>query len=255
MTVEHIRQMTVVIPARDEATTLARCLGAIDDALSALPSGLTRACVVVLDSCRDDSVRVVSDTVRHLRTAPIVLQTNAACAGAARDLGTRLALDQAGHDLRHIWLANTDADTVVPGDWLTVQLDLADRGADAVAGIVDLDAGVDERLRRAFGASYALGHDGTHRHVHGANLGVRADLLQEVGGWRHRRTGEDHDLWRRLLTAGRCVSTTASVVRTSGRLAGRAPDGFAADLAAIIEPDRTVASHGCGRVHAGSRVP
>ncbi len=241
MTVEHISQMTVVIPARDEATTLARCLRAIDDALSVLPSSITRACIVVLDSCRDDSIRVVNDSSRHLRTAPTVLQTNAACAGAARDLGTRVALDLAGHDLRHVWLANTDADTMVPPDWLTVQLDLADHGADAVAGIVDLDPDVDEGLRRAFGASYALGRDGTHRHVHGANLGVRADILHEVGGWRHRRTGEDHDLWRRLLTAGQCVSTTASVVRTSGRLAGRAPDGFAADLAAIVEPDRTVA--------------
>ena len=38
-----------------------------------------------------------------------MLQTNAACAGAARDLGTRVALDLAGHDLRHVWLANTDA--------------------------------------------------------------------------------------------------------------------------------------------------
>lgn len=241
MTVEHIRQMTVVIPARDEAASLARCLVAIDDALAALPSGITRACVVVLDSCRDDSIRVVNDSARYLRTAPTVLQTTAACAGATRDLGTRVALDLARHDLRHVWLANTDADTVVPSDWLTVQLDLANHGADAVAGIVDLDADVDERLRRAFGASYTLGHDGTHRHVHGANLGVRADLLQHVGGWRHRRTGEDHDLWKRLLSAGRCVSTTTSVVRTSGRLAGRAPAGFAADLAAIAEPGRTVA--------------
>jgi hypothetical protein len=152
-----------------------------------------------------------------------------------------VALERAAHDVRHIWLANTDADTVVPADWLNVQLDLADHGADAVAGIVELDVDADDRLRQAFGASYRLGRDGTHRHVHGANLGVRADVYRAVGGWRHLRTGEDHDLWKRLLAAGTCVSATASVVRTSGRLAGRAPHGFAADLATIVGQSQTVA--------------
>ena len=78
---------------------------------------------------------------------------------------------------------------MVPSDWLSLQLELADRGADAVAGIVELDVDADDRLRRAFGASYAVGRDGTHRHVHGANLGVRADLQYAVGGWRHLRNG------------------------------------------------------------------
>jgi glycosyltransferase involved in cell wall biosynthesis len=241
VTVDPIRHVTVVIPARDEAAALSRTLRSIDHALSSLPCGTTGECVVVLDSCRDHSARVTADALTQWRSPSIVLETDVACAGAARELGSRVALERAAHDVRHIWLANTDADTVVPADWLNVQLDLADHGADAVAGIVELDVDADDRLRRAFGASYRLGRDGTHRHVHGANLGVRADVYRAVGGWRHLRTGEDHDLWKRLLAAGRCVSATASVVRTSGRLAGRAPHGFAADLATIVGQGQTVA--------------
>ena len=241
MTVDQIQHVTVVIPARDEAANLWRTLRSIDDALSSLPRGVTGECVVVLDSCRDDSARVAATTLARSRWGSLVVETDVACAGAARELGARAALGRIAHEPRHVWLANTDADTVVPSDWLRVQLALADRGADAVAGIVELDVDADERLRRAFGASYTLGRDGTHRHVHGANLGVRANVYGAVGGWRHLHTGEDHDLWRRLQTAGTCVSATASVVRTSGRLAGRAPLGFADDLAAIAGQGLTVA--------------
>ena len=52
-----------------------------------------------------------------------------------------------------------------------------------------------------------MARDGTHRHVHGANLGVRADLLDAVGGWRRLHTGEDHDLWQRALLGVSQVGT------------------------------------------------
>ena len=238
--VEFIRHVTVVLPAHNEAATLGRSLRSIDEALSGLPTGVTGSCVVVLDRCRDDSANVVTDSMRHLRSTPRVVSTEVGRAGAARDLGTRTALE-GRQDLHTVWLANTDSDTVVPANWLRVQLDLANRGADAIAGIVQLDVDSDQRLRRAFRASYAVGRDGTHGHVHGANLGVRADVLMAVGGWRHLPTGEDHDLWSRLRPSGTCVSSTEIVVRTSGRLVGRAPRGFAADLAAIADAGLTVA--------------
>lgn len=241
VTVEPLRHVTVVIPARDEAITLPRTLHSIDDALSELPRGVTGECIVVLDSCRDDSARVTAEALARSRWASRVVETDVACAGAARALGTRAVFDRLVHEPRHVWLANTDADTVVPADWLRVQLDLANQGADAVAGIVELDIDADERLRRAFGAAYTLGRDGTHRHVHGANLGVRANVYGAAGGWHHLHSGEDHDLWKRVQVAGTCVSTTASVVRTSGRLAGRAPCGFADDLTALVEDGLTVA--------------
>ena len=78
--------------------------------------------------------------------------------------------------------------------------------------------------------------DGSHPHVHGANLGVRADAYLKAGGWSHVETGEDHDLWSRLTEAGlRRLSSSAITVLTSGRRVGRAPNGFAEALAAHNE--------------------
>ena len=53
-----------------------------------------------------------------------------------------------------------------------------------------------------FRETYEIRPDGSHPHVHGANLGVRADAYLRAGGWADLRTAEDHDLWRRLLGSG-----------------------------------------------------
>jgi hypothetical protein len=129
------------------------------------------------------------------------------------------------------WLATTDADSAVPARWLVDQLALAARGVEAVAGTIhvadwhDAPAGVDER----FGAFYTPpGSGDDHSHVHGANLGVRADAYEAVGGFAPLRSGEDHALWRALHAAGRpCLATRAIPVVTSARRHGRAPGGFA----------------------------
>jgi hypothetical protein len=78
--------------------------------------------------------------------------------------------------------------------------------------------------------------DGTHPHVHGANIGVRADVYLEAGGWTPLETGEDHDLWNRLSGSGCTKRSIAQLkVITSGRRIGRAPHGFAEALAAHNE--------------------
>jgi hypothetical protein len=68
-------------------------------------------------------------------------------------------------------------------------------------------------------------------------MGMRASSYLASGGWSMIETGEDHDLWHRLGRIGRCISSTAVSVRTSARLAGRAPSGFAADLRSIAETE------------------
>jgi len=156
--------------------------------------------------------------------------------GAARSLGTALVVTDAarrGITPDRLWLAHTDGDTSVTPDWLTQQLDIAVQGVDAVAGIVQLDESAPTSLVRRFRSHYSVDSDGTHTHVHGANIAMRASTYLDAGGWDTRRTGEDHDLWRRLRIVGHCVSSTAIVVRTSPRTLGRAPNGFAADLRAL----------------------
>jgi hypothetical protein len=137
-----------------------------------------------------------------------------------------------GKDPRSIWLANTDADSHVPENWISTHLQHADADASAVAGIVQLDTlNLRPDVEKLHESTYELAADGTHAHVHGANLGVRGDAYLDVGGWSDARVSEDHCLWGRLMSRGwRLTSPVTSVVLTSGRLRGRATGGFADKL-------------------------
>jgi hypothetical protein len=80
-------------------------------------------------------------------------------------------------------------------------------------------------------ADYLAMPDGTHAHVHGANLGVRADAYVDAGGWPQLALAEDHCLWLRIKARGwPVIAASASIVCTSGRLVGRAMGGFADTL-------------------------
>jgi len=220
----------VVIPARNEERTIARCIASV------LASGAaTNRCrgiwiAVVADRCTDRTVELARhELVCHGQ----VIECAAGSAGAARRIGAAAVLRHfEGTCLERVWLANTDADTHVPLEWIDTHLQLADDHAEAVAGIVELDSeGLNNDVRELFARSYAVRADGTHTHVHGANFGVRADAYLDAGGWSDLAVAEDHCLWGRLRRRGsRLLSCAASVVHTSGRLQGRAIGGFADTL-------------------------
>lgn len=234
-----IDHVVVVVPARNEDRTIGACLTSIVRARAALTAGMSSSVFVVADCCDDDTVTIALDTLRNEPDDTVVV-TAVSNAGAARALGTRRALTDLAVAMERVWVATTDADTVVPEDWLTDQLAVADDGFIAVAGIVELQPGTIEvsGLIEGFRRSYTQHADGTHPHVHGANLGFRADAYLAVGGWNPLAVGEDHDLWNRLRDHGPVTSRVALGVLTSARLVGRAPGGFAADLAdlARMEP-------------------
>jgi hypothetical protein len=218
-------RVLVVIPVRDEASLLGRQLAAVATAAAALRR--TRPDVevtttVVLDSCRDASAEIAT---RY----PLIeaVTVDVANVGAARRIGLEHVRRERHVDAERTWVACTDADSEVPGHWLTAQLALAARGFDLVLGTVwpdPADAAPDRLVR--WWRRHTL-HDG-HPHVHGANLGFRLSSYDAVGGFRDLATGEDVDLVDRMRDAG--VSWTAASrlpVLTSGRLDGRAPAGFA----------------------------
>ncbi len=230
-----ILHIAVLIPARNEEALLPRCLRSVERARARLPLGITSDLIVVADCCHDRT-QILAEAL--IGTAGIVAATAAGSVGHARALAAQLALRRSAVLPRSCWLANTDADCEVPEDWLLSQLQLAECGYAAVAGIVDVEdfseheAVVAERFRR----TYLIDADGTHPHVHGANLGIRADAYAHAGGWSDLLTAEDHDLWQRLQRAGAAhLSTAALRVVTSGRRQGRAPSGFADALAAHNE--------------------
>jgi glycosyltransferase involved in cell wall biosynthesis len=222
----------VVIPARNEEALLPRCLHSLMASFARLPVNVTTDIVVVVDSSTDRTLQLAQAIVRDYGT---VVTTNAGAVGGARALGAEVLLQRYAGRLDRCWLANTDADCRVPANWLQDQLILATVGFEAAAGTIDVDSfaehgpGVSERFRK----TYLIHPDGSHPHVHGANLGVRADAYLRAGGWGRLATAEDHDLWGRLKQLrARSVSVAQMRVQTSGRRVGRAPLGFADALAA-----------------------
>lgn len=224
----RIRQVAIVVPARDEQALLPACLEAL--AIAAANAPVPTRTLVVLDSCSDGS----ADICRRYRVETVHVAF--ANVGRARHAGITVAMHQ-GPATSALWLANTDADSVVPPDWVAEQVRLADGGADAVLGLVDIDLGLPAVLR-AHEAAYSrrVRSNGSHDHVHGANLGIRASTYLEAGGFPYLADHEDRQLVRRLR-AGRAplITSTALRVRTSGRTDGRCHDGFARSIATLTD--------------------
>jgi hypothetical protein len=168
-----------------------------------------------------------------------VVQTTAGTAGGARRAGGQFALVRTG-GARTAWLLSTDADCTVPRDWVSRLWAHADGGAVAVAGIVSLTDDADgrritDRWTGEYGATLLA--DGTHPHVHAANLAVRLDVYDRVGGFHALPRAEDIDLRDRLQALGHHLHADAGwVVQTSARLDGRVHRGFAHALATLYGP-------------------
>lgn len=212
-----IDRVVVVVPAHDEEELLGRCLAALRVAVAGVE--VPTVLVVVLDACSDASAAGVPAGVRTV----VVEHRNV---GAARAAGFAAAGVGPG-----TWCVSTDADTVVDPGWLRTQLAHAAEGIDVLVGTVRTTdwSTAPAALRRAHEAGYAQLED--HRHVHGANLGVRGSTYLQVGGFRPLPLHEDVDLVHRAGTAGAAVRWSAEpVVHTSARTRGRAPGGFADHL-------------------------
>jgi len=135
--VKPIARVAVVVPAHDEGKLIGRCLASVRRALAhPAAAALDRRVVVVADRCSDDTPAVARRALAR-GLAGTVVQVDFASAGRARAEGVARALAHwPGADPATTWLANTDADTCVPADWLARQLQAAARGYAAVAGIV-----------------------------------------------------------------------------------------------------------------------
>jgi glycosyltransferase involved in cell wall biosynthesis len=222
--------VAVVIPARDEADRVERCLAAITASVHELrtsPDGaaIDVRIVVVADACTDDTLGRIAQWSSVTAVVSAVGRV-----GAARAVGVTAVLTSlAGEGVAagRIWIANTDADSAVPREWLRTHVAAARRGASMLLGTVRPDPGdLDGRVNRLWHRRHRL-TDG-HPHVHGANMGIRANWYQLTGGFPAVSRDEDVALTSAVVAAGgRVERTGASPVITSGRLTGRAPGGMA----------------------------
>ncbi len=231
-----IEAVGVVVPAHNEEALLPACLMALRRAADNITAPVY--VLVVADTCTDQTVAAARAHGAR------VIGIRGRSVGAARAAGmTELLRLTAGPDPSAIWLATTDADTVVPPDWLQCQVGYARQGWDVVLGTVavaDWD-GHPPHVPAAFEARYEFG-SGPHPHVHGANLGLRASAYLAAGGFKSLRTAEDRALLAAVTQAGCSVLRASDItVETSARRHARAPRGFGQLLRTLAASPNAVA--------------
>lgn len=201
----------VVVPVHNEEACLGACLEALRLAATCpLLHGEAVCIVIVLDACSDQSQRIV---LAHAMQA---------------DLRWRL-------DCIAIHAQNVCNARASPS-WLSTQLGL---DADAVCGTVAVDDWSPHgpsaaALRQHFAQTYTDA-DG-HRHIHGANFGVRASAYLRAGGFAPLACSEDVAMVAALQECGAHIAWSAAPrVTTSTRRHARARGGFDNTLLQVVE--------------------
>jgi len=234
----------VAIPARDEAERIGPCLTALNR-----QTHRPDRVVLLLNNCTDNSENVARKLSPllgfQLDVINCDLPPDQASAGHARRIAMVLAADRAGPDGV---LLTTDADALVPRDWIGRNLATLRRGADLVCGRVEVDPReaalipahlhADDALeRRLIGLLDDMAwmtdpdlFDPPPRHTEasGASLAVSVAAHHRVGGVPAIRSGEDRafvDALRRIDAHIR--HDPAIEVIVSGRITGRAEGGMA----------------------------
>ncbi|WP_020098248.1 glycosyltransferase [Microbacterium sp. 11MF] len=232
MTAVGVPAVAIVVPVHNEAELLDGCLTALTAAIEhtrRTHPGVRISTVVVLDACTDASARIA-------RSWPVrTISIDARNVGTARRRGVAAAVTELVSPSADVWISTTDGDSVVPVTWLTHQLALRTAGADVVLGTVrpdfaDLTAEHAEHWLETHPRGRPVGN------VHGANLGLRADVYLAAGQFGDLDQHEDVELVRAARALGaRVVATDENEVVTSGRFWGRTPGGYAAFVRATHE--------------------
>jgi glycosyltransferase involved in cell wall biosynthesis len=222
-----IDAIAIVVPVNNEEQSLPACIAGLRSALDHARVSHPDVAVEVrfaLDRCSDRSAELIRSAGHS------VIESGRPGVGPARAAGVRAALAALALGAERVFIACTDADSVVPAEWLTSQLELAAGGADVIVGPVrPAENDLDSARQRAWELTH---RDGQARgHIHGANLGIRASTYLAVGGFSALEEHEDVDLVARAEAVGAIVRSTEShCVVTSGRLHGRTPGGYAGYL-------------------------
>jgi glycosyltransferase involved in cell wall biosynthesis len=215
--------IAVLIPARNEQALIGRCLKSV--IASARHPELDEEVIIVVatDHCADDTARIAE----RFGVQVVEVQPPGGV-GQARAQAATHAIAQGA-----TWLAMTDADSLVPNDWLIQQ---RRSQSDAFCGLVEVEDWEDysDAVQLAFIASQQA-FDG-HDRVHGANMGVSAEFYARCGGFEHVACSEDVALVAALVRVEAKVARLAQpIVRTSARGQARIRGGFSDFLKALAD--------------------
>jgi hypothetical protein len=232
----------VAVPAHDEQDHIDACLNSVVEAVArARAEGVVADAVVGVAAhrCSDRTAALAGRLLAESSVEGAVWEDwTSETVGEVRDRAIRRLTGRWGSGQRQRWVFNTDADSIAPVDWITTCLRLAHAsGSSAVAGLVELlDWEASPQARHDYRRILASGlHTTGHTHVYGANLAIRMDAYAAVGGFPAVLHGEDQAIVQRLRRAGHPVLTPLQpVVRTSGRMPGRASHGLGALLQTLV---------------------
>ena len=268
----------VILPVRNEETTVAACLDAFSKqvGLNGIPLHSDDfELLLLLNNCSDRSATVVHRwKAEHpeivLHSVERALPPAEAHAGTARRLLMDTALNRLqDRDTGSCAILSTDADSVVAPDWIAQNLAALERGADAVGGAIDLHAkdlaSLPEQVRWCYGRDRRYAEliaqledlldpqpgDPWPRHLDhfGSSLACTPAAYLRAGGMPAAPALEDEAFVDRLRRAGLHLRHEPAVrVCTSARLKGRAEVGLAGQLRQWNEfssrADHTVQSAG-----------
>jgi glycosyltransferase involved in cell wall biosynthesis len=236
------RLVAVAIPVRDEANRIGECLSAL-----ARQSVRADHVVLLLNNCTDGTAEVVKALPRaphQLHLIECNLYPSSASAGVARGLAMKYAAALVGKGA----ILTTDADAVVPDNWIEANLGAMKQGADAVCGRAVIDPieallipphlHQDDAREVAYASlldeieSIILPDPADpwprHREDSGASIAITASMFRRVGGVPCLSSGEDRALIRMLRTIDAQVRHDPNIsVIVSGRIEGRAQGGMA----------------------------
>lgn len=196
-----MKRISVVIPMRNEADILERCLSAMEEL--DYPGELFEV-VIVNDGSTDNTAELVKN--RNWSFNYQYIETDGVGVSRARDIGFRRAKGD--------FIAFTDADCVVERDWLLrlsepFDVDVAAVGGPNLTPEDDVPFARCVGLALSFlsrpGARYAY-EGGTVREIHHnptCNVMYRKEVLEEVNGFNHDLiTTDDEELDYRIRKRG-----------------------------------------------------
>ena len=237
-------QTIVAIPAKNEAERIAMSLNGLDRQTHCPDS-----VILLLNNCTDETEIIARQMAPALRYRLDVisrdLPPDQASAGHARRMAMAWAAEQASSDGI---LLTTDADAVVPIDWVAHNRAVLHAGIDVVCGRAVIDPVDVAKIPAHLHADDALEcaliallddlawmldpemHDPPFRHTEasGASLAVSVHAFHQVGGIPAIPSGEDRAFVRALwMIDARVRHDPAIRVTVSGRTDGRAQGGMA----------------------------
>jgi glycosyltransferase involved in cell wall biosynthesis len=167
----HPLGISFIIPCYNEQKNIASCILAIQKELNKYPE-LKSEIIVIDNNCTDDTAMVA-----HALGATVIVETKKGVVWA-RQAGSSYA--------KYAWLANIDADNVIPEGWLDKALDIINtKDYVAFSGPVVYQgaplwvrAGTKAFYLLALATHYTLGPT-----LQGGNYLIRKDVLHKMDGY------------------------------------------------------------------------